>query len=196
MRQGQQRTKTMIKHEFIKDAENRMKKAVDVLAHEFQTVRAGRPTPALLEHITVDYYGTKTPILHLSTVTVPEPNLMVIQPWDKSMIGTIEKAILISELGVTPANDGNVIRLPFPPLTEERREELVKVARRMAEEARVAIRNIRREINEEFKKLKENHEISEDDFHHYLDEVQKLTDSFIKEVDKMLSVKEQQIREV
>lgn len=186
----------MIKHEFIKDAKNRMKKAVDVLAHEFQTVRAGRPNPALLEHIAVDYYGTKTPILHLATITVPEPNLMIIQPWDKSVIRTIEKAIFSSELGVTPANDGNVIRLPFPPLTEERREELVRVARKMAEEARVAIRNIRREINEEFKKLRENHKISEDDFHHHLDEVQKLTDSFIKEIDKMLSMKEQQIREV
>lgn len=186
----------MIKHEFIKDAENRMKKAIDVLAHQFQTVRAGKPTPALLEHITVDYYGTKTPILHLATVSVPEPNLMIIQPWDKSIIYAIEKAIFTSELGVTPSNDGNVIRLPFPPLTEERREELVKVARKMAEEARIAIRNIRRETNEEFKKLKDNHQISEDEFHHYLDEVQKLTDNFIKEVDKMLSIKEKQIREV
>jgi ribosome recycling factor len=185
-----------MKHPVLKDAEERMKKAISVLLHEFQTIRTGRPSPALLETIFVDYYGARTPVAHLATVSVPEPHLMVVQPWDRSMIGAIEKAILASDLGITPSNDGTVIRLPFPPLTEERREELVKVARKMAEEARVAVRNIRRETNDEFKKLKDGHEISEDDYHRYLEEVQKLTDAHIAEIDEALKNKEAQIREV
>lgn len=185
-----------MKHPVLKDAEDRMKRAIEVLLHEFQGIRTGRPSPALLETIFVDYYGARTPIPHLSTISVPEPHLMVVQPWDRSLIGTIEKAILASDLGITPSNDGTVIRLPFPPLTEERREELVKVARKMAEEARVAVRNVRREANEEFKKLKDAHEISEDEYHRHLDEVQELTDRFIAEIDSALKNKEAQIREV
>jgi len=186
----------MVKHPLIKDAEARMKKALETLHREFATVRTGRPSPALLEHIKVDYYGVPTPITHLATVNVPEPNLMIIQPFDKSIIKEIEKAIQSSDLGINPSNDGNVIRLPFPPLTEERRQELVKVARHMAEEARIAVRNIRREINEEFKKLKNNSEISEDEYHYYLEEVQKLTDRFIEEIDKDLKIKESEIMTV
>lgn len=183
----------MTKHPIIKDADQRMKKAIDVLHAEFQTVRTGRPSPALLEHIKVDYYGTPTPIPHLATIQIPEPQLMVVQPWDKSVMNLIEKAILASDLGITPANDGNVIRLNFPPLTEERRRELVKLVGKMAEEARVAVRNIRREANEEFKKLKNNHEISEDDYYAYLDEVQELTDEYIQKIDEMLKAKENEI---
>lgn len=185
-----------MKHEIIKDAEQNMRKAINVLMQEFQTVRTGRPSPGLLEHIMVDYYGTKTPVTHLSTVSVPEPHLLLIQPWDKNVIGSIEKAILSSDLGITPSNDGSVIRLPFPPLTQERREELVRLARKMAENARVAIRNIRRDANDGFKALEEEHKISEDDYHYLLKEVQRLTDSFIKEIDSMLTQKEQQIREI
>ncbi len=186
----------MNKHPLIKDAEAKMRKTIEIMHKEFATVRTGRPSPALLEHIHVDYYGVPTPIPHLATITIPEPHLMVIQPFDRSMIGAIEKAIQASDLGITPSNDGNVIRLPFPPLTEERRKELVKVVRHMAEEARISIRNIRREINEEFKALKNNSEISEDEYHRYLEETQKLTDEFIKEIDNDLKVKEQEIMTV
>jgi ribosome recycling factor len=186
----------MLKHPLLKDAEDRMKKALESLHREFATVRTGRPSPALLEHIKVDYYGVPTPIPHLATISVPEPNLMVIQPYDKNVIKDIEKAILASDLGLTPSNDGNLIRLTFPPLTEERRQELVKVVRQMAEEARIAVRNIRRETNDEFKKMKNNSEISEDEYHLYLEEVQKLTDKYIEEIDKDLKVKEEEIMTV
>lgn len=186
----------MVKHPLLKEAEEHMKKSLQIMHQEFATVRTGRPSPALLEHIKVDYYGVPTPIPHLATITVPEPHLMVIQPYDKSIIGQIEKAIQASDLGINPSNDGSVIRLPFPPLTEERRRELVKIVRQMAEEAKIAIRNIRREINEEFKKLKNEGSISEDEYHHYLDEVQKLTDRFIEEIDKDLKVKEEEIMTV
>jgi ribosome recycling factor len=186
----------MLKHPLLKDAEDRMKKALESLHREFATVRTGRPSPALLEHIKVDYYGVPTPIPHLATISVPETNLMVIQPYDKNVIKDIEKAILASDLGLTPSNDGNLIRLTFPPLTEERRQELVKVVRHMAEEARIAIRNIRRETNDEFKKMKNNSEISEDEYHLYLEEVQKLTDKYIEEIDKDLKVKEEEIMTV
>lgn len=186
----------MMKHPLLKDAEERMKKALSVMHSEFATVRTGRPSPALLEHIKVDYYGSPTPIPYLATITVPEPHLMVIQPFDKSIINQIEKAIQSSDLGITPSNDGNVIRLPFPPLTEERRLELVKVVKHMAEEAKIAVRNIRREVNEEFKKMKNNGEISEDEYHYYLDEVQKLTDRYIEEIEKDLKIKEDEIMKV
>lgn len=186
----------MVRHPLLNEAEERMKKSLEVMHKEFATVRTGRPSPALLEHIKVDYYGAPTPIPHLATITVPEPHLMVIQPYDKSVINKIEKAIQASDLGITPSNDGNVIRLPFPPLTEERRHELVKVVRHMAEEAKIAVRNIRREINEEFKKLKNESKISEDEYHFYLDEVQKLTDKYIDEIDKDLKIKEEEIMTV
>lgn len=186
----------MQKHPLLQQATERMKKSIEVMHREFSTVRTGRPSPALLEHIKVNYYGIPTPIPHLANITVPEPHLMIIQPFDKSIISQIEKAIQASDLGITPSSDGNVIRLPFPPLTEERRRELVKIVRQMAEEARVAIRNIRREINEEFKKMKNESLISEDELHYYLDEVQKLTDKFIEEIDKDLKIKEEEIMKV
>lgn len=182
--------------EIFKDAEDRMKKAVTVVAHEFATVRAGRVSPALLEHVYVDYYGTKTPLNHLASISAPEPLLIVIQPWDKNAVSEIEKAILQSDLGVNPATDGNIIRLAFPPLTEERRKEYVKMVHKMAEEGRVAIRNIRREVNETLKGLKEDGEISEDEYHRHLEEVQKMTDKYIEEINKMLEKKESEIMEV
>ncbi len=182
--------------EILKDSENRMRKTIQTLAHEFLSVRTGRVSPALLENIKIDYYGTLTPLTHLATVTAPEPLLLVVQPWDRNIIKEIEKAILQSNLGVTPSNDGQVVRLPFPPLTEERRKEFVKMVSKMAEEARVAVRNIRREANEDLKSLKDEHKISEDEWHRRVEEVQKLTDKFIEEINTMLKKKESEILEV
>lgn len=182
--------------EVLKDAEERMKKAVSVVSQELATVRAGRVSPALLEHVQVDYYGTKTPLPHLSSISAPEPLVLLIQPWDKSSLEAIEKALLQSDLGVNPSSDGNVIRLSFPPLTQERRQELVKLTHKLAEEGRVSVRNIRREANEKLKAMKENSELSEDDYHRYHDEVQKLTDKYIAEIDERLKKKENEILEV
>jgi len=185
----------MIK-EVVSEAEDRMKKAIDVLRKDLASLRAGRATPALLDKILVDYYGVPTPINQMANVSVPEPRLLVIQPWDKSVISSIEKAILKSDLGLTPNNDGTVIRLSIPQLTQERRNELVKVVRKKAEDARVAIRNVRRDANEHLKDMEKKHEISEDDFKRAQEEVQKLTDKCIKDVDKILENKEQEVMEV
>lgn len=182
--------------EIIKSMEERMKKAVHTVAHEFRTVRTGRVSPALLENIKVDYYGTPTPLTHLATVSAPEPLLLIIQPWDRNIIKEIERAILQSDLGVTPTDDGQIIRVPFPPLTEERRKEFVKLISKMAEEGRVAVRNLRREANEELKELKEGHRISEDEWHRQVEEVQKITDKYIEEINLMLKKKELEIMEV
>ncbi len=185
----------MIK-EVVSEAEERMKKTIDVLRKDLASLRAGRATPALLDKILVDYYGVPTPINQMANVSVPEPRLLVIQPWDKSVISSIEKAILKSDLGLTPNNDGTVIRLSIPQLTQERRNELVKVVRKKAEDARVAIRNVRRDANEHLKDMEKKHEISEDDFKRAQEEVQKLTDKCIKDVDKILENKEQEVMEV
>ncbi len=182
--------------EILTDGESRMKKAIAVLGREFATVRTGRASPALLEHVMVDYYGTKTPLPHLATISVPEPQLLLIQPWDKTIINQIEKAIFQSDLGLTPSSDGNVIRLPFPPLTEERRRELVKVIKKMSEEGKVAIRNIRREIKEKLEKLEEASEISEDELRRSEEELQKLTDEYINEINQMVERKEREIMEI
>jgi len=159
-------------------------------------MRAGRATPALLEKITVDYYGQPTPVNQTATISVPEPRLLVIQPWDKSQIEAIEKAILKSDLGINPTNDGNVIRLAVPQLTEERRQQLVKNLRRLAEEEKVAIRNIRRDGNDLLKDLEKEGEISEDDLRRNLEEIQEMTNTYIKEIDQLLSQKEEEILEV
>jgi len=182
--------------EIISEAEERMKKAIDVLRKDFASLRAGRATPALLDKILVDYYGVPTPINQMANISVPEPRLLVIQPWDKGVISTIEKAILKSDLGLTPNSDGNVIRLSIPQLTQERRTELVKVCKKKAEEARVAIRNIRRDANDQLKDFEKEGEISEDDTRRGQDEVQKLTDKCVKDVDQVLERKEQEIMEV
>jgi len=183
-------------NDVIADARAHMQKAVDATKHEFAALRTGRASPALLEQIRVDYYGAPTPITQLATVTVPEPRLLVIHPWDKKMVKDVEKAILKSELGLVPSSDGVYVRVPIPPLTEERRRELVKVARKHAEEGRVAIRNIRREAKEMIEQLEEDGDISEDESKRGLEELQKLTDKMIAEIDALLAAKDKEIMEV
>ena len=180
----------------IKDAKSRMQKAVEATRREFSSVRTGRANPALLEQVKVDYYGVSTPINQVATVTVPEPRLLVVAPWDKKMVKDVERAILKSELGLTPSSDGAVIRLPIPPLTEERRRDLAKVVRRQTEEGRVAVRNIRREAKEMIEELEEAGEVSEDGAKRALEELQKLTDEFVAAVDKALEAKEKEIMEL
>lgn len=180
----------------LTETEKNMKKTVDLAAKEFASMRVGRATPALLDKIVVQYYGTPTPVNQLANISVPEARLLVIQPWDKTAFPEIEKAILKSDLGITPVSDGNVIRLAVPQLTEERRLELVKVLKKKAEESRVAVRNIRREANDTLKTKQKKSEISEDDLRRLQDEVQKLTDNHIKEIDKLVTLKEKEIMTV
>jgi ribosome recycling factor len=180
----------------INEAEENMKKSLEVIKKEFSSLRAGRATPALLDKVMVSYYGVQTPISQLANISTPEARLFIIQPWDKSVLPEIEKAILKSDLGITPSSDGSVIRLVVPQLTQQRRQELVKVVRKKAEEGRVAIRNIRRETNDGLKSMQKKSELSEDEFHRLQDEVQKLTDKYIKEIDNLVSNKEQEIMQV
>lgn len=180
----------------LNDMEERMKKVIEAQKREYSTLRAGRANPALLEPIKVDYYGTPTPINQLASVSAPEPRLLVIQPWDRSVIADIEKAILKSDLGLTPTNDGNVIRVALPQLTQERRNELVKVVKKKAEEFRVIIRNLRREANDEIKKLEKDSSLTEDEARKGMEQVQKLTDKYIEQIDKILANKEAEILEV
>lgn len=180
----------------ITDAKTRMAKAIEATKHEFSSLRTGRASPALLEQIRVDYYGTPTPINQMATITVPEPRLLVVQPWDRKMVKDIERGILKSELGLVPSSDGTHVRVPIPSLTEERRKELVKIAHRHAEEGRVAIRNVRREAKEMIEKLEEDGDISEDDAKRGLDELQKLTDKYIADVEALLASKDKEIMEV
>ena len=183
-------------HEAIADAKAHMQKAVDAAKREFAGVRTGRASPALLERVTVDYYGVPTPITQVATITVPDPRLLVVQPWDKKLVREIDRAIQKSELGLVPSNDGTVIRLPIPGLTTERRRELVKVVRKQGEEARVAIRNIRREYKDKLEKLEKDGQISEDDSRRFMEELQKLTDRFTKEIETVLAAKETEIMEI
>jgi ribosome recycling factor len=178
------------------DAEERMEKVIAAFQRELATLRAGRATPALLDRIEVEYYGTATPLNQLAGVTAPEPRLLVIQPWDKQSLSDIEKAIMKSDLGLTPNSDGSVIRLAIPMLTEERRKELVKFVRKKAEEAKVSIRNIRRDSNDEIKKLEKSSDITEDERKIGLDQVQEITDKKISEIDETLEVKEKEMLEV
>lgn len=171
---------------------DKMVKAVDFLSSEFGTIRAGRANPHVLDKIRVDYYGTPTPIQQVGNVTVPEPRMIQIAPWEKSLIKDIEKAIMTSDVGITPSNDGSVIRLVFPELTEERRKDLVKEVKKKGEEGKVAIRNIRRDGNDAFKKLAKT-EVSEDEIKQLEDELQKLTDKFVKEIDKLVEEKSKEI---
>jgi len=179
-----------------RQSEERMKKAIQALSDDFNGIRTGRASSALFEKIKVEYYGQATPLNQVATISVPEPRLVVIQPWDRSVLTEIEKAIQKSELSVNPSNDGKVIRINIPPLTEQRRQEYVKLARNKAESSRVAIRNIRRDANEELKKLQKDSEISEDESKRAQDETQKLTDKYIAEVAKLLEAKEKEILEV
>ena len=182
--------------EIIKDAESNMKKTIEVVKKEFASMRAGRATPALLDKILVNYYGTMTPVNQLANITVPEARLLVVQPWDKSSLPEIERAILKSDLGINPASDGTVIRLAIPQLTQERRADLMKSIKKKAEEGRVAVRNIRRDTNEQLKIYQKDGKISEDELKRNQEEVQKLTDRIIKEIDGLLSTKEQEIMQV
>ncbi|MGB4213904.1 MAG: ribosome recycling factor [Dethiobacteria bacterium] len=178
------------------EAGERMDKVISAFQRELATLRAGRATPTLLDRIEVNYYGTPTPLIQLAGITAPEPRLLVVQPWDKSSMGDIEKAILKSDLGLTPVNDGNIIRLSIPQLTEERRRELVKHVRKKAEESRVSIRNIRRDANESLKQLEKSSEISEDEWRRAQDEIQELTDEKIARIDELLQAKEKEVMEV
>jgi ribosome recycling factor len=178
------------------EMEKRMDKVLAILKSDYATLRTGRASTALLDKIYVDYYGTPTPINQVASLSIPEPKMILIQPWEVKMLQTIEKAILKSELGITPNNDGKVIRLILPELTAERRQELAKFAKKKCEEAKVAIRNIRREYNDALKKMEKNKEISEDELKRSQEEIQKITDKFIDEADKILANKEKEIMEV
>ncbi len=182
--------------EIIKDARRRMDGAISAFHDELVKIRTGRATPTLLDGIRVDYYGQKVPLNQAATVTAPEPRLLVVQPWEKKMLGEIEKEIQKADLGLNPSNDGTVIRIPIPQLSEERRKDLVKLVHKFAEDARVAVRNVRRDANDHLKKLEKNHEISEDQLKDYLDEIQKLTDDHIKEIDNIMKNKEEEILKV
>jgi ribosome recycling factor len=182
--------------DFLDDAGQRMQKSVDATRHEFATVRTGRASPHLLDRIQVDYYGVVTPLKQLAGISAPEARLLSITPYDKSSIKAIEKAILESDVGLTPSNDGNIVRLTIPELTEERRKELVKVVRRIAEEGRVGIRNVRRDVMHELRELKDEGEVGKDDEHRAEQELQKLTDERVAELDEALAAKEKDILEV
>ena len=180
----------------ISNAKSKMEKAISAYTRELASIRAGRANAALLDRVFVDYYGAPTPINQVAGISVPEARLLVIQPYDKTILGEIEKAILKSDLGLNPTNDGSIIRIAIPALTEERRKELVKVVKKEAEEAKIAIRNIRRDGNEDLKKLEKNGEITEDDLRGYSDDIQKMTDQHISKIDEITKDKEKEILEV
>ncbi len=182
--------------EVIKSAEDRLNKTLDALKKDYGTLRAGRAAPSLLDKVTVDYYGTATPVNQIANVTIPEPRMIMIKPYDKSSLKEIEKAIQKSDLGLTPNNDGTAIRLTIPQPTQERRKELVKIVNKKAEEAKVAMRNIRRDANESIKKLEKGKQITEDDRKDAQEKMQKLLDKFIKLVDGVKSAKEKEVMEV
>jgi ribosome recycling factor len=182
--------------ELLQDARERMTKSVEATRHEFNSVRTGRARPPLLDRISVDYYGASTPLKQLATISAPEPRLLTIQPYDKSSIKAIEKSIMESDLGLTPSNDGNLIRLSIPELTEERRKDLVKVVRHIAEDGRVAIRNIRRDVMHDLRELRDAGEAGSDDEHRAEGELQKLTDAKIADLEQALKNKEAEILEV
>jgi len=180
----------------LKDADHKMKRAVEVTREEFSGVRTGRATPAILNRVMVDYYGTPTPLNQLASFSVPEPRLLMIQPYDRNAMAAMEKAIMQSDLGLTPSNDGQVIRLSFPQLTEERRKELIRVVHQRAEEGRVSVRNVRRHAKDDLERLKKDGQISEDDLNRSEKELQKLTDQHVDEIDELLSHKEKELMEV
>jgi ribosome recycling factor len=181
--------------EILKDAEESMNSALEHLQHELAGIRTGKANPALLDSIKVEYYGQKVPLNQVASVAAPDPQLITIQPWDKGVISAIEKAIQGSELGLNPQNDGTIIRLPIPQLTEERRKELVKLVKRVGEDAKVSLRNIRRNANDEVKNLEKKHDIGEDEMHTNQDEIQKLTKKFVESIDEIISSKEKEILE-
>ncbi|RKY42377.1 MAG: ribosome recycling factor [Candidatus Makaraimicrobium thalassicum] len=178
----------------VKETEDRMQTALESVRKQFSTIRTGRAHPALVESVKVDYYGTKTPLKQLASVSAPEPRLIVIQPWDKGSMAEVEKAILASDVGITPTNDGKVIRLSMPQLTQERRDELVKVLHRIAEEGKISLRNARHNANEEAVKLEKENKMTEDDKFLTKERTQKLIDQYIKKVDTLLADKEEEIK--
>ncbi len=180
----------------LNQVKDKMSKAVQALSRELATVRAGRANPAILDKVSVDYYGAPTPLNQLGSINVPEARMLVIQPYDKSILGDMEKAIQKADLGLNPTNDGSIIRISIPPLTEERRRELVKLVKKYAEESKVAVRNVRRDGNDELKKLEKNGEITEDELRSLTDDVQKITDESINKVDSVAKEKEKEIMEV
>ena len=180
----------------FKEFERKMDKTMEVLQESFGSVRAGRANARVLDRIEVEYYGVETPVGQVGTISSPDPRTLVIQPWDSSLLKKIEKAIQTSDLGINPQNDGRIIRLSFPQLTEERRKELTKTVKKMGEDSKVAIRNLRREANDEMKKLEKNHEITEDELKKALDDIQKATDKTTKEIDDIIAAKDKEIMEV
>jgi ribosome recycling factor len=186
----------MVLDELYHNTEEHMKKSLEVLIHELSGIRTGKASPGLLDSLRVNYYGSMVPVKQVANVAVPDARLITIQPWDRALIQEIEKAIRTSELGLNPQNDGGLIRLPIPPLTEERRKDLVKVIKRIGEDSKVALRNVRREANDRIKKLEKEHDLSEDDMRHKQDAIQKLTDSFVHKVDEAIAAKEKEILEI
>ena len=182
--------------DFLADARRRMDRSIEATHHEFNSIRTGRASPALLDRISIDYYGTPTPLKSLATISAPEPRLLSVQPFDPGSLKTIERAIQESDLGLTPSNDGKVIRLPIPQLTEERRKELVKVVRRVAEDGKVSIRNVRRDVLQHLRELVVNGEVGDDEERRAEQQVQKITDEHTKSIDELLKVKEAEIMEV
>lgn len=174
----------------------KMEKSFEALLHQFSRVRTGRASASILDDVRINYYGTPTPVKQLCNISIPEPRTIVVQPWDKTTLADIEKAILAANLGITPENDGNVIRLPFQPLTEEKRREIVRSLKKFGEEARVAVRNIRREANDQAKKMEKTSEISEDEEKKLLKEIQDITDEWVKKIDEAEKGKEKEIMEV
>lgn len=185
----------MIK-DIMKETETSMKGAIETTKREFQTVRTGRANSSILDRVVVEYYGTPTALNQLANISVPDARMLVIQPWDKSILGAVEKAILKSDLGLNPVNDGTIIRIPIPQLTEERRKELVKLVKKVAEEKRIVVRNIRRDANEKIKAFEKEDHIPEDESKRTLEDIQKLTDKYITEIDSLLERKEKEIMEV
>jgi ribosome recycling factor len=184
-----------MKEEILAECRDKMTKAIQALRKDFMRIRTGRASTALLDGIRVNCYDTQMPLDQVASLSTPESRLITIKPWDQTLLGEIEKSILKSELGLTPMNDGKIVRIPIPPLTEERRKELAKLAKKMGEESKIAIRNLRREANELFKELKSEKEISEDEFFKSQEDVQKITDEFIKKVDEVSAEKEKEILE-
>lgn len=180
----------------LKETEDKMKKSVEVIRQELAKIRTGKATTALLDGIKVEYYGSLSPLNQIANVSVADVHTLIVQPWDKSALQSIEKAILTSELGLNPINDGNVLRIPIPPLTEERRKDLVKLCKKFAEDGRIAVRNVRRDAIEHLRKLEKEEHFSEDDRKRAENEVQKLTDKYIKHIDELLAHKEKEIMEV
>ncbi len=186
----------MNQQEIFADAQTRMDKTIDSLHHELAKVRTGRATPALLDTVRVDYYGQMVPLNQAANVSAPEPRLLVVQPWEKSLLAEIERAIQKADLGLNPSNDGTMIRIPIPQLSEERRKDLVKLVKKFGEEARVAVRNIRRDANDHLKKLHKSNDISEDELSVELDRIQEITDKHIKKIESILEGKEKEVLEI